>query len=202
MEGLDTSKYETTYGVTQIDGGVKLGFVTGSNVGSRLYLLEDENYKMFKLKNREFAVDVDASQVQCGMNGAMYFVEMDAAGGKGLGSNKAGAMYGTGYCDAQCPRDVKFMSGKANLDRSHGSCCAEMDIWEANNKATSYTAHPCKIDTAGPYICEGVDCADSGSGNELKGLCDKAGCDINPFRDGDTDFWGEGEGFAFWKPGV
>ncbi|CAK9063966.1 unnamed protein product [Durusdinium trenchii] len=87
--GLDTSKYETTYGVTQIDGGVKLGFVTGSNVGSRLYLLEDENYKMFKLKNREFAVDVDASQVQCGMNGAMYFVEMDAAGGKGLGSNKA-----------------------------------------------------------------------------------------------------------------
>eukprot|EP00913_Durusdinium_trenchii_P022880 g21482.t1 len=89
VEGLDTSKYETTYGVTQIDGGVKLGFVTGSNVGSRLYLLEDENYKMFKLKNREFAVDVDASQVQCGMNGAMYFVEMDAAGGKGLGSNKA-----------------------------------------------------------------------------------------------------------------
>lgn len=34
-------------------------------------------------------MDVDASQVQCGMNGAMYFVEMDAAGGKGLGSNKA-----------------------------------------------------------------------------------------------------------------
>lgn len=29
--------------------------------------------------------------------------------------------------DAQCPRDVKFMSGKANLDRSHGSCCAEME---------------------------------------------------------------------------
>jgi len=27
-------------------------------------------------------------------------------------TNAAGAKYGTGYCDAQCPHDVKFMNGK------------------------------------------------------------------------------------------
>lgn len=78
MEGVSTDQYRSTYGIEQLDDGVKLGFVTGSNVGSRLYLLDDDmNYKMFYLKNREFAIEVDVSQVFCGMNGAMYFVEMD-----------------------------------------------------------------------------------------------------------------------------
>ena len=36
---------------------------------------------MFKLKNKEFTFDVDASQLPCGLNGALYFVEMDADGG-------------------------------------------------------------------------------------------------------------------------
>ena len=31
------------------------------------------------------------------------------------GANRAGAKYGTGYCDAQCPHDLKFMEGKANV---------------------------------------------------------------------------------------
>ena len=25
--------------------------------------------------------------------------------------NEAGAKYGTGYCDSQCPRDIKFIGG-------------------------------------------------------------------------------------------
>eukprot|EP01052_Picozoa_sp_SAG31_P014696 SAG31_NODE_922_length_10976_cov_8.838742_4_plen_64_part_00 len=29
--------------------------------------------------------------------------------------NKAGAQYGTGYCDAQCPHDIKFINGEANV---------------------------------------------------------------------------------------
>ena len=29
---------------------------------------------MFKLKNREFTFDVDASALSCGFNGALYFV--------------------------------------------------------------------------------------------------------------------------------
>ena len=40
-----------------------------------------------------------------------------------------------------------------------GACCAEMDIWEANSKATAYTPHPCSI--TGPYTCEGIECGDN-----------------------------------------
>eukprot|EP00438_Fugacium_kawagutii_P022554 Skav202585 [mRNA] locus=scaffold1305:65778:68649:+ [translate_table: standard] len=220
LEGVNAGQYKNTYGVTAVPGGgVKLDFVTGSNVGSRLFLLEDdENYKLFNLKNREFALDVDSSTVQCGMNGAMYFVEMAANGGKGLGANNAGARFGTGYCDAQCPHetlmnflDVKFINGQANTkdwkphpkDFSntmglghYGACCAEMDIWEANNVATAYTPHPCDIDTTGQYMCEGIECGDNDSGERYKGLCDKDGCDINPFRNGNESFYGQGLGFA------
>jgi len=41
------------------------------------------------------------STLPCGLNGALYFVEMDADGGKSkYATNKVGAAYGTGYCDA------------------------------------------------------------------------------------------------------
>ena len=66
---------------------------------------------------------------------------MDADGGMGrYPGNRAGAAYGTGYCDAQCPHDVKFINGEANIvdwntttaEGSYGSCCTEMDIWEVS----------------------------------------------------------------------
>lgn len=41
----------------------------------------------FKLKNREFSFDVDVSNLPCGLNGAVYFVAMDAKGEKGIGAN-------------------------------------------------------------------------------------------------------------------
>ena len=85
---------------------------------------------------------------------------------------QAGASYGTGYCDAQCPHDLKFVNGEANCDEwagsdndvnaghgHYGSCCVEMDIWEANSQATAYTPHPC--DTVGQERCEGKDCGDN-----------------------------------------
>jgi len=79
----------------------------------------------------------------CGLNGALYFVSMDEDGGMSkYPTNKAGAKYGTGYCDAQCPRDLKFINGEANSAEwtpssndqnagvgGYGSCCTEMDIW-------------------------------------------------------------------------
>ena len=41
---------------------------------------------------------------------------MDEDGGLSKYSgNKAGAKYGTGYCDAQCPHDLKFINGEANV---------------------------------------------------------------------------------------
>ena len=40
---------------------------------------------------------------------------MDEDGGMSKYSgNKAGAKYGTGYCDAQCPRDLKFINGEVS----------------------------------------------------------------------------------------
>ena len=64
-----------------------LAFVTNGpyskNIGSRVYLLEDDDtYQLFQLKNKEFAFDVDVSHLPCGLNGALYFVQMDADGGK------------------------------------------------------------------------------------------------------------------------
>ena len=89
-------------------------FVQDSNVGTRLYLMEDDStYQMFNLTNSEFTFDVDVSELPCGLNGALYFSAMDADGGMSqYDGNKAGAKYGTGYCDSQCPRDMKFINGQ------------------------------------------------------------------------------------------
>merc|ERR1719410_1086389 len=196
VEGLTKSDWSDTYGISQRSGGVRLHFKTKSNVGSRIYLLDSsDKYKQFSLKNREIAFDVDVSKLPCGMNGAVYFSEMPADGDKSS-TNTAGAPYGTGYCDAQCPADVKFISGEANSEGwgtsetgrttgKFGSCCAEMDLWEANKEATAFTAHPCSVDKL--YRCEGEEC---------KTLCDMPGCDFNSYRMGAHSFYGPGGEFV------
>ena len=73
-------------------------------------------YQEFQLLNNEFAFDVDVSQLPCGLNGALYFSEMASDGGASqFPTNKAGAKYGTGYCDSQCPRDLKFIDGQVSI---------------------------------------------------------------------------------------
>ncbi|KAG6830311.1 Exoglucanase 1, partial [Tephrocybe sp. NHM501043] len=99
---LDGADYSGTYGVSVSGDALTLKFVTkgsNTNVGSRLYLMNsDSQYEMFKLVNQEFTFDVDVSNLPCGLNGALYFSEMDADGGVAKHStNKAGAKYGTGY---------------------------------------------------------------------------------------------------------
>ena len=63
------------------------------NVGARTYMMNSAySYEMFMLKNQEFTFDVDVSNMPCGINGALYFVQMDADGGKSKSqANKAGA---------------------------------------------------------------------------------------------------------------
>ena len=135
--------------------------IPSKNVGSRMYMLAGfgggGTYNMWKLKNRQFSFDVDVSNLPCGLNGALYFVEMAEDGGSSkYDSNSAGANYGTGYCDAQCPHDLKFIHGEANTidwvpstsdpnsgTGHYGSCCTEVDIWEANFMSTAYTPHTC-----------------------------------------------------------
>merc|ERR1719220_85944 len=59
--------------------------------------------------------------------------------------------------------------------------------------ATAYTPHTCGF--AGQYRCEGTACGDNDKGERYQGVCDKDGCDINPFRMGNQSFYGRGPGF-------
>ncbi|KAJ6483152.1 exoglucanase-like protein 1 precursor [Mycena sanguinolenta] len=189
-----------TYGISTSGNALTLKFVTVSqqpNIGSRVYLMapgSTSTYQTFNFNNQEF--------LPCGLNGALYFSQMDADGGvgKSAGANKAGAKYGTGYCDAQCPRDLKFINGVANSagwvpspndtnagTGTMGTCCPEMDVWEANKISTAYTPHPCT--TLGQSTCTGTSCS---APNSTQGTCDQAGCDFNSYRMGNTSFYGPG----------
>ena len=206
---LDGADYSGTYGITTSGNALTLKFVTkgpySTNVGSRVYLMDTAStYQMFNLNNQEFTFDVDMSNLPCGLNGALYFVQMDKDGGLSrFSSNKAGAKYGTGYCDTQCPHDIKFINGKANVldwkqspnddnagSGRYGACCNEMDIWEANSMASAYTPHVC-TGTGGQTQCEGTACGDGD--NRYNGICDKDGCDFNSYRQGDPSFLGKGK---------
>lgn len=72
-------------------------------------------YEKFILLDSEFSFTVDPSALECGMNGGLYFVEMDPTGDM-RELNNAGATYGTGYCDSQCAMDNKFINGTANIE--------------------------------------------------------------------------------------
>ena len=73
------------------------------------------------------------------------------------------AKYGTGYCDAQCPHNLKFINGEANCrewepsnsDKNSGTGYYgnEMDIWESSRISTAYTPHVCTV--RGQTWCEG-----------------------------------------------
>ncbi|CAI0641642.1 unnamed protein product [Colletotrichum noveboracense] len=211
---LDGADYSGTYGASTTGNSLSLKFVQqgpySKNIGSRMYLMDSagEKYEMFKLLGQEFTFDVDVSNLGCGLNGALYFVSMDADGGVAkFPSNKAGAKYGTGYCDSQCPRDLKFIDGKANVEGwtpssndanagvgNMGSCCSEMDIWEANSVSTAYTPHPCE--TIGQKSCSGDACGGTYSTTRYAGQCDPDGCDFNSYRMGNTSFYGKGSQFA------
>jgi cellulose 1,4-beta-cellobiosidase len=197
---IEGTEYEHTNGVTSNGTAVTLKFVTRSasstNIGSRLFLLKDtQTYQLFKLANREFSFSVDVSRLPCGLNGALYFVEMEADGGKAKYANaKPGAEYGLGYCDSKCPNTLRFINGEANFPGpipmssnseydAHGIfglCCMEVDVWEANSQAAVFTAHPCPQAGQTHYT------------TTYLGICDEQGCDFNSWRLGDKTFLGPG----------
>jgi len=152
----------------------------GSVLSPRVYLLseDEQTYELLELTGNEFTFTVDVSKLPCGMNGALYLSEMAADGGKS-DLNQAGAFYGTGYCDAQC-YTTPFINGEPNLE-GYGSCCNELDIWEANARATHLAPHPCNV--TGLVECEGEECA-------FDGICDKNGCGYNPHAVGNPDYYG------------
>jgi cellulose 1,4-beta-cellobiosidase len=203
---LDGADYAGTYGISANGNALTLKFVTygaQKNIGSRVYLMaSDTQYQMFKLLNQEFSFDVDVSNLPCGLNGALYFAQMDADGGMAkYAGNKAGAKFGTGYCDSQCPRDIKFINGVGNSagwtpspsdvnagTGNYGTCCNEMDVWEANNNAAAFTPHPCTVQ--GQTRCTGAAC---GTTSRYASVCDPDGCDFNSYRMGAKNFYGAGK---------
>ncbi|KAH7098582.1 glycoside hydrolase [Auriculariales sp. MPI-PUGE-AT-0066] len=189
---VDGADYSGVYGITTSGDSLSLRFVTGNNVGSRVYLMaSDSEYEMFDFGNNEFTFDVDVSKLPCGLNGAMYFSEMDADGGMSkYPGNAAGAKYGTfinGEANSEgwtgSPNDTNAGTG------NYGACCNEMDIWEANSVSTAVTPHPCTV--AGLSRCEGTACG--GADNRYGTVCDPDGCDWNPYRMGQKDFYGTGK---------
>ncbi|KAF5389943.1 hypothetical protein D9757_003658 [Collybiopsis confluens] len=205
---LDGASYEETYGVVSEGDSLTLKFVTTSeqkNVGSRLYLMapgSETEYQIFKLVNQEFTFDVDVSQLPCGLNGALYFSQMDADGGlilkdgNSLDSPPTRLELGTeldtvtlnAHTTSSLSMDWTPSTNNPNTGTGNtGSCCAEMDLWEANSQAAAYTAHPCTVTEQ--TACTGTTCS---SPNSTAGVCDQAGCDFNSFRLGDTSFYGPG----------
>ncbi|KAL0065487.1 hypothetical protein AAF712_007551 [Marasmius tenuissimus] len=225
---LDGADYSGTYGITTSGNGLTLKFITdgpySKNIGSRVYLMDtsDSKYEMFDLRGQEFTFDVDMSNLPCGLNGALYFVSMDADGGMTKSSsNAAGAKYGTGYCDTQCPHDIKFIDGKVcsrvsifiSLESSINSQ-ANVEGWEPSdndqnagkgdvgaccNEMDIWEANN-NAAAYTPHVCRGTDqgqtaCTgtDCGDGDQrYDGICDKDGCDFNSFRMGDKTFLGPG----------
>jgi cellulose 1,4-beta-cellobiosidase len=210
---VDQETWEGTYGVKQNGNGVDVGFVTQGpysvNVGSRSYMMEnDKEYKLFNMLQKEISFEVDLSNMPCGTNAAIYFSEMEKSGNMGP-TNEAGAAYGTGYCDGQCARDLKWVGGKANSEGwkpntndpynnsgegNMGACCAEMDLWEANKVATAFTPHPAA--NAGLKVCMGDEECGAQDGDRFISPTDRDGCDLNAWRMGEQTFYGPGSEFT------
>ena len=155
---------------------------TINNASPNVLLLDPagENYVNVQLLGKEFSFDVDISLLPCGENGALFLSEMDFTGGRNQ-YNPAGAAYGFGSCDAQCSVGPYF-NGTVNTE-GLGSCCNEMDLWEANSMATAFTPHPCNV--TGIYGCTGSLCGSTG-------VCNEAGCGWNSYQQGNTAFYGPG----------
>jgi len=71
-----------------------------------------------------------------------------------------------------------------------GGCCAEIDIWESNAHAFAFTPHACKDNKY--HVCETSTCGGTYSEDRFAGDCDANGCDYNPYRMGNKEFYGKG----------
>jgi len=188
VQGIDYAKA----GVRTSGDAVTLNqYVANGNGGytaasPRVYLLDPsgQEYENVQLTGQELTWDVELSTLPCGMNGALYLSEMAMSGGKS--ATNPGAAYGSGYCDAQCPK-LTWFNGTVN-NGNLGACCNEMDIWEANGRATGFTPHPCDV-----VSIEGCDSAESCGFN---GVCDQWGCGFNPYALGQRSYYGPGSSYV------
>jgi cellulose 1,4-beta-cellobiosidase len=195
IEGVPAEDWVSPYGVSVSGDTVRLNYVTkgqyGTNYGSRLYVVNSDkkSYFGFDMRNKEISFTVDVSNLPCGLNGAVYFVEMPLSNPYSTALDHS---YGVNYGDAQCPNDIKYVAGKANFGNL-GVCSNEYDLWEANSRSTSIALHPCSITGVTPCSND-IDCGRGAYREQC--VCDKSGADFNPNRVGNTKFYGPGSGFT------
>ncbi|KAI9166322.1 Exoglucanase 1 [Paramyrothecium foliicola] len=214
---LDGATYKDTYGIQTKNSSISMQYKTlfpfAYSVNSRVFLMEAEDrYQMFTLLNNEIAVDVNLASVECGLNAALYFVAMEPDGGKAtFPTNKAGAKFGTGYCDASCPRSNRFNGGRANYDNwipsetdpyngegHYGACCSEFDVLNSNAHSYLMSSKPCK--NPGYEVCDASWCDPEKVLYGEDFACDKYGCEYQPYRLGNKDFYGRGKILDTGKP--
>mgnify|MGYP000014355056 FL=1 len=134
LEGVTANQYKIVYGISENNNQLELQFITENNVGSRLYLLENNKYWLPNLLNKQISIDIDVSELPCSLNAAVYLVQMNSTALDNLG---------VGYGDAQCPTDIKYFdTGKANTNKSP-ICSVEIDLIETNSESLAWTLHPC-----------------------------------------------------------
>ena len=210
IEGIAADKYNGTYGVHTDGEELRLDFVSPTgNVGSRLYLLDNAStYQSFHLNNREFAFDVDVSSLPCGVNGAVYFVQMDADGGKKrfAGKNEAG---GVRHWLLRCtvsercqvyqrraeharlgpiPGGAQLGRGQVRLVLRGARCVGSKQPRDRLHRASvQHGARRSAAVREPARLRRGAHRYDS--------LCDKDGCDVHTYRLGAKEFYGAGASF-------
>jgi cellulose 1,4-beta-cellobiosidase len=61
---------------------------------------------------------------------------------------------------------------------------------ESNAHSFAFTPHPCENNNY--HVCQDKTCGGTYSDDRFAGLCDANGCDYNPYRMGNTNFYGKG----------
>jgi len=73
-------------------------------------------------------------------------------------TNKAGAKYGTGYCDGQCPRDLKFINGQVcHLFIALRSPVATLRFGQVGFERLQYVGIADSL-SSHPYFCSAFIC--------------------------------------------
>ncbi|KAK1450763.1 exoglucanase 1 [Colletotrichum cuscutae] len=83
------------------------------------------------------------------------------------------------------PSETDQVRGTGN----NGACCAEFDVWNSNAHSYSMISKPC-VDP-GYEVCQSTDCDAANIGGSGQVLCDKFGCDYNPYRLDEMEFYGK-----------
>jgi len=137
------------------------------------------------------SVDVDVSNLNCGIASGLSFREVAADGGISQDQNRsAGPGWGSGNCDGKCSTDHQFIHGLPNVGNTLGACCNEFRLWHGNAFSETMVAHPCV--SPGLTVCS----APPGGQCSAPTVCDTTGCEFNPYREGAETFYGPGVAFT------